>query len=95
MDKSFPVVNKPSVPTLQMPNVEKMITDIWMKIPLLETVSTNLDKLCRRTDKLEQEVREMAQQTSELETGLSHMETEQKSLKRPLRKKLKKQPLKS
>ena len=88
MDTSSPAVNKPSVPTLQMPNVEKMITDIWMKIPLLETVSTNLDKLCRRTDKLEQEVSEITQQTSELETGLSHIETEQEELKAALEKKV-------
>ena len=88
MDTPNPAVaNKPPVSTLHMPTVEKMITDIWMKLPLLETVSNNLDKLCKRTEKLEQKVCNITQQTSELETGLSHIEMEQEEVKAALESK--------
>ena len=49
MDRAAPIPK----PMLRMPSEQEMLKDIWLKMPIIDKLSENLDKLCERVDGME------------------------------------------
>ena len=71
----------PSSRMLHMPSESTMLADIWSKMPLLEQMSSKIDKLCDRLEKVETKVSEIEQNVLDMENGLSHFELDLEELK--------------
>ena len=71
----------PSGRMLHKPSESSMLADIWSKMPLLESVSSKLDKLCDRIEQVESKVAEIEHHVSEMDHGLSHFELDLEELK--------------
>ena len=61
-----------------------MLRDVWLRMPTLDKLSTQLDSLCSRMDTLELKVKDIENQNKDFEEGVGHIDTELQEIRKAL-----------
>ena len=66
--------------TLAMPTDAEMLRDIWQKMPILDTLLSNMQAVKKRVDDIEDRLKTVETQYTELDHGVSYMETQMEEI---------------